>query len=224
MLSDLEISIHKDNLRIARRTYIKTDRNGTRYYLQPKACPRCGGAGGSTQWNETGWECFRCGGSGEDGTEIVKEYTPEYEAKLNAKREAKRMEYQRKVELENAKREAERKERELEESRKQAEEEARIKALKSISQHFGKIGERYDLELTYLYSAHFEVQSFTGYGTATMYIHNFKDSDGNVFIWKTSKCPPIEDGQHVTVKGTIKDHSEYQDEKQTVLTRCKITK
>ena len=54
------------------------------------------------------------------------------------------------------------------------------------------------------------------------FLYNFKDADGNVFIWYASK--PVDNEDRVaTVVGTVKDHSEYNGVKQTVLTRCKVT-
>lgn len=67
---------------------IRTDRNGTRYYEGMVTCPRCGGAGGAECWKYTGWTCYKCGGSGKVADAWC-ERTPEYEAKLEAKRIAK---------------------------------------------------------------------------------------------------------------------------------------
>lgn len=73
--------------------YIRTDRNGTKIY-EDWTCPRCGGEGWAGQWKFTGVTCFRCGGSGlRNRPVIVKEYTDEYWAKLNARREAKEAKY-----------------------------------------------------------------------------------------------------------------------------------
>jgi hypothetical protein len=78
---------------MAQKILVKTDKNGTKYWACP-TCRKCGGAGGSDAWTYTGWTCYRCGGSGLDPKpEIYKEYTPEYQAKLDerrAKREAKK--------------------------------------------------------------------------------------------------------------------------------------
>jgi hypothetical protein len=74
--------------------YIRTDKNGTKIFHDWN-CPRCGGAGQSDKWYFTGKTCWGCGGSGRRPTPaIVKEYTPEYAAKLEARRaarEAKRL-------------------------------------------------------------------------------------------------------------------------------------
>lgn len=69
--------------------YIRTDKNGTKYF-HDWTCPRCGGAGMSDKWIATGRVCYACGGSGKRSVaKIVREYTPEYSAKLDARRKAK---------------------------------------------------------------------------------------------------------------------------------------
>lgn len=203
-------------------TLIRVDRNGTKYYEGMCTCGRCGGAGGGDQWKYTGWTCYECGGSGKVMGKW-KEYTPEYEAKLEAKRAAKRAEQERIWAEEEAKREAERKAREAEEEAARKAEEERIKAEKAISQYVGTEGERIDMQATYIGSASFDVPSFSGFGMETMYIHMFKDENGNKLVWKTGKGIGLERETQVSLRGTIKAHSEYKDEKQTVLTRCKIS-
>lgn len=69
--------------------YIRTDKNGTKIY-HDWTCTRCGGAGASDRWIFTGRTCYECGGSGRGHKPaIIKEYTPEYEAKLKSSREAR---------------------------------------------------------------------------------------------------------------------------------------
>lgn len=69
--------------------YVRTDRNGTKYY-NDWTCPRCGGAGESAKWMFTGSICYGCGGTGKRAhPKVVKEYTEEYAAKLEAKRNAR---------------------------------------------------------------------------------------------------------------------------------------
>lgn len=74
--------------------YIRTDRNGTKYF-NDWTCPRCGGAGQSDNWLATGKTCWACGGTGRrPQPRVVKAYTAEHQAKLDAqraKREAKRL-------------------------------------------------------------------------------------------------------------------------------------
>lgn len=70
-----------------RWSYDRTDRNGTRYFVD-WTCDRCGGRGGWEGW--PGFTCYDCGGSGRDDKgHIVKIYTPEHAAKLAKQREAR---------------------------------------------------------------------------------------------------------------------------------------
>ena len=56
------------------------------------------------------------------------------------------------------------------------------------------------------------------------YIYNFKDADGNALTWFTSKILTLAIGEEVNLSGTIKSLDEYNREKITVVTRCKIEK
>ena len=62
------------------------------------------------------------------------------------------------------------------------------------------------------------VTSFdTDFGT----VHIYKMMVGNdIIVWKTSKW--LDDSQEVTIKATVKEHSEYRGEKQTEITRGKV--
>ena len=201
---------------------IRIDRNGTKYYEGDVPCSRCGGAGGADKWQFTGWTCYQCGGSGKEHGKW-KEYTPEYEAKLNARRKAKAEQYEREHAEEIAKAEQERKSKEEADRIAREAEEKRIQEQKSISQHIGSIGDKIEFDAVLEKSAWFEIPSFRGFGTDTMHIYTFRNESGDAIIWKTSKGLGIENGEKVHVKGTIKEHSEYDNEKQTVLTRCKVT-
>lgn len=175
--------------------------------------------------------CFKCLGSGWEWSKEVL-MTPENKAKHDAQLAKKRAEAEAKAQ-EEAERiaEAER----LAEIARQ-EEEARIKAEKAVSQHRGNAGDKIDEVVTYIKTAWFEVKSFRGFGTDTVYIHTFADADGNKLVWKTSNANfkykyneqtrdfdvIINEGDKVQLRGTIKEHSEYKDEKQTSLTRCKV--
>lgn len=94
--------------------------------------------------------------------------------------------------------------------------------LNNTSDYIGTVGEKITVKATCDHKAWYEVSAFRGYGTTTMYAHSFKDADGNILVWKTSKSGDWIKGDHVQVTGTIKDHSEYKGVKQTVLTRCKV--
>ena len=212
---------------------IKIDRNGSKHYEGQVTCDRCYGKGyyavGTLNGAPVlspydGGVCWKCGGT---GTVLGKwiERTPEYQAKLDARREAKH-----KAEAE--KRAKEQAEIQAREEAERAEREARIKAEKAISQYVGEVGKRITVKATYISSTWFEVKSFRGYGTETMYVHTFKDVDGNKLIWKTSTSLGtwLEDGtwqkhkygENIDITGTVKEHKEYRGEKQTALNRCKL--
>lgn len=210
---------------------IRVDRNGTKYYEGDVPCERCGGAGRADKWQFTGFTCYKCGGSGKQFGKW-KEYTPEYEAKLEERRRKRREKWEADHAEEIAQRKAEQEARERErlEAERRAEEErlaeeARIKAEKAKSQYIGNVGEKLELKVECVKTAWFEVKSFSGYGMDLMYVHTFRTLDGNVLVWKTGKglgSLELECGQVVTLKGTVKEHSVYDDCKQTVMTRCKI--
>ena len=94
--------------------YIRTDKNGTKYYYD-WTCPRCGGAGFCDKWINTGRVCYECGGTGKRfKAKVIKEYTPEYWAKLEARRQAKAKKYAEDHAEEIAQAEAEHERREAE--------------------------------------------------------------------------------------------------------------
>ena len=218
-------------------TLIQTYKNGNIKVQYQGECDRCGGKGiyivgvcngkPVPSWVDHG-VCFKCGGSGRQ-TETAILMTPENEAKAAEKRRKQEEAYA----AEQAKREAEREEQERREQEEKERREAEIKAAKAKSQYVGNVGDRIEVKLTLIYTATWEQKSYAGFGTETMRCHIMKDADGNTFTWKTGNTLyiPTGDGDFdvankgdtVVLKGTIKEHSEYKDEKQTVLTRCKVT-
>lgn len=87
------------------------------------------------------------------------------------------------------------------------------------SDHVGEIGKRLKIQVKYIHTTSFE-KSFYG-NVVTTYIHKFVDANSNVFIWKTTSGICEEYDIELTLVGTVKEHSEYDGVKQTVLTRCK---
>lgn len=210
---------------------IKIDRNGSKHYEGDIVCDRCNGKGyyaigvcnnQPVLSHLDSGICWKCHGKGVVHGKWI-ERTPEYQAKLDAKRQAKIAAEQAKQATLEAERKALQAEREAKERAEKEAEEARIRAEKAISQYVGNIGDKIEVEVSYVRSGSWEQRSFSGWGTERMYIHTFKDSYGNVFTWKTQKGLELNCGESVIVKGTIKNHSEYRDEKQTELTRCKVT-
>ena len=211
---------------------IKIDRNGSKHYEGWETCDRCGGQGYYAIGVLNGRPvlspldsgvCWKCHGAKWVKAKWI-ERTPEYQAKLDARRNAKREAERAKWEAEEAERKAQ---REAEESKRKAEEaaeEARIEAEKKISQWVGTEAEQLVTKATYLCSPYFERKSFYGYGTETIYIHTFKDDAGNKIVWKTGKGLTLEEGDVVELKGLVKKHDEYKGEKQTLLIYTKVKK
>lgn len=92
-----------------------------------------------------------------------------------------------------------------------------ISAEKAASNWVGEVGSKLEIEIDT-----FECKSswYNTYGVT--YLYKFTDKSGNVFIWYASN--PVNDEETVSsIKGTVKEHSEFNGIKQTVLTRCKAS-
>lgn len=226
-----------------KRTLVKTDKNGTKYWNTRVICDHCGDGTGIYKWGAIQTDghghvigstyagtCFKCGGAGYVW-EIVKEYTPEYRAKLDAANERRKAKQRAKWEAARAEREKAWAEQRAKEA---AEREARRKAeeaRKAISQHVGNVGERLTLDVTLERRISYEVRSYMGYGTETRRIYIFVDAAGNKFAWKTSGFlwrdaakteGSVQEGEQVCIKCTVKAHGEFNGEKQTEIQRVKV--
>ncbi|MFV1457472.1 hypothetical protein, partial [Bacillus mycoides] len=85
-------------------------------------------------------------------------------------------------------------------------------------QYIGEIGDKLELSLTVMVSI--ELEGMYGY----TYINKMKDEQGNLVVWKTQKNLEAyaDDNKKIRLKGTVKEHCEYREEKQTILTRCRL--
>jgi hypothetical protein len=211
-------------------TLIKIDRNGSKHFEGIVECDKCGGTGTYT-WGGTingvamySGVCFKCGGSGKLIDRWI-ERTPEYQAKLDEKREAKRAERIAAHEAERAKREAERAAREAEEA-----------ARKAVSQYVGNPGDKLNIKVTFAKRFHYEAPKYGGFGTETRTVYLFTDGKGNKLVWNTSASLgrettdergftnfyPVEEGEEITIRATVKKLGEYRGERQTELQRVKL--
>lgn len=104
-----------------------------------------------------------------------------------------------------------------------AEQELKAKNGEHISEYIGTVGER--REFTCRLVGHFCYESnFGGYGywtDNTMHIYKFKDENGDIVVWNTATYLD-DDKPEYKFKATIKEHSEYKGEKQTVISRPKF--
>jgi hypothetical protein len=100
------------------------------------------------------------------------------------------------------------------------------------NEYWGDVGDKFEKEL--LLADTFGFDSAYGY----CHVLTFRDTENHVFKWLTSNptyhawCKTngkegdcnYEVGKTYTIKGSIKKHEEYKGLKQTVITRCKVTK
>ena len=93
--------------------------------------------------------------------------------------------------------------------------EAKEKAERPDSEYFGEVGKRETFTLT----VERVIVTETFYGISK--IHIMRDEQGNVAKWFSSN-KALEEGETYELKATVKEHSEYKGEKQTVLTRCAV--
>lgn len=81
------------------------------------------------------------------------------------------------------------------------------------SSFVGSIGQR--LELTLTVTQNIPLENKFGHS----FLHKMEDEDGHVFVWITaSKSWPVGTIHHI--RGTVKEHKNYNGECQTILSRC----
>jgi hypothetical protein len=90
-------------------------------------------------------------------------------------------------------------------------------AMKAPSEWIGEIKQRREFVGLVEFVTHFE----TPYGWSS--IVKFRVGS-DVVVWKTSTDHNFGIGDRVAFKGTIKAHDEYRGERQTTVTRCKVSK
>jgi len=242
-----------------KRELVKTDRNGTKYWNTRVVCDRCCGGSGIYRWGAIQHDrngnvigstyagtCFKCGGAGYVW-EIVKEYTPEYRAKLDAANAKRKAAKQAKWEAERAEREKAWAEQRAKEAAERAEcERIRREEIERNRGHFiGTVGDKIEMTVTLERTFTYEVPRFGApwtNDTVTGYV--FKTDDNCTLVWKTVgglrrkvytekghfkddekhgwyDYEHPEEGARVTIKGTIKAHEEFNNVNQTVLNRVK---
>lgn len=98
---------------------------------------------------------------------------------------------------------------------KKAEEE-KAKAEAPVSDYVGEVNDKIETVVTVkgIYAS----ESFYG----TSYIHNMRDENGNILTWFCSGNVTMEANKTYKIKGTVKNHQMYRNDKQTILTRVKM--
>jgi hypothetical protein len=94
-------------------------------------------------------------------------------------------------------------------------------ATRAASGYVGKVGERIEAAVTVEFVASFVRPSFRGFGTDTVRITTMRDAAGNALVVKSASFW-VEKGDKFPMRATVKEHSEYRGEKQTVMMRAAI--
>ena len=96
-------------------------------------------------------------------------------------------------------------------------------------EYIGNVGDKIQIQVTleniFFYNSM--------YGMVTIY--KFLDENANILIWKTTsnlerivtidgekECENIQKGETIKIKATIKEHSEYNGSKQTLINRVRV--
>ena len=82
-------------------------------------------------------------------------------------------------------------------------------------------GERITVPVTVARVAAFERQAFRGFGTEMVAITTMRDAAGNAIVVKSASFR-AEVGETFMLRGTVKEHSEFRGEKQTVVQRATV--
>lgn len=104
----------------------------------------------------------------------------------------------------------------LERMEKQRQRDAERNAMSASSDYVGTIGQRTEFNIKEAKL----LTSFENYYGVT-FLYRFIDENDNVLVWFASS--PLEDSSEVSkIKATVKDHSERDGVKQTIITRVKV--
>lgn len=192
------------------RTALRRKR-ATRYELRP--CTRCGGKGGSRGW--PGFTCFRCGNHSPMVHERVRiRFYEDSALKAEDDRLTEIMaQWDRINIIASEHRQALEEDLKWEERRREQEERARN------SFHVGEEGERIrDLPVEVVFTK--EIEGY--YGITRLVVMRTEDGACVKTFGSGSTLWDVDRGDWVLVTGTVKEHSEYRGEAQTMLSRVKL--
>lgn len=97
------------------------------------------------------------------------------------------------------------------------EQERKARADRPVSEHVGTVGQRDVFTLTLG-----RVMVMEGFHAQNSYLYMFNDAAGNSVKWFATRKQDMEEGKTYRVKGTVKKHDVYKEQKQTMITRCSV--
>jgi hypothetical protein len=91
-----------------------------------------------------------------------------------------------------------------------------------VRTHVGEIGERRSFNVSVSKLIEIERRNRYSYSKEYLKIVKMVDDGGHALVWFTTSWPDLQEGDGAEIVGTIKEHSEYNGEKQTVLQRVTV--
>lgn len=92
---------------------------------------------------------------------------------------------------------------------------------RAASDYVGSIKDRITAQVKVERVYQFERTSFGGYGYEVVSIVTMRDAAGNALVSKSARFYRKE-GDELTIKATVKDHTEYRGERQTLIERVAV--
>ncbi|MEM4258064.1 MAG: hypothetical protein QXL17_02790 [Candidatus Thermoplasmatota archaeon] len=92
------------------------------------------------------------------------------------------------------------------------------KTQNKINEYVGTVNEKIETTVTVIRMSY--IDSFYG----TVCLHKMLDDSGHTLVWFAHSESNMKEGMKYQIKGIVKEHNEYQNWKQTVLKRVKVTK
>lgn len=101
---------------------------------------------------------------------------------------------------------------------KAVDEQAARDARRANSKHTGTVGKRQTFTATVVRVSSYARPRYASYGDETVWIISMTDTEGNTLVSKSASFHAPK-GETLTFKATVKDHDEYQGERQTIVQR-----
>lgn len=96
-------------------------------------------------------------------------------------------------------------------------------ARRAASDYVGQVGAKVEMAVTVERVSSYERPRFNAaWLTEMVHVTTLRDENGNALVVK-SPAFYVAEGSNISIKGTVKDHTTYRDERQTVLTRVKVS-
>jgi len=89
------------------------------------------------------------------------------------------------------------------------------------SSFVGQSGERIERKVKFEGEHTFEKKDYFG-NPQTNFIYKFRDNEGNLYVWFTTCVKFLKKGESLDIRMTIKEHNNFRDEKQTIVSRVYI--